>query len=189
MTPGERTPRGHSWATLLLGARPAGRWAVPGAQGRTHPAHRPLKERQRLRQRYRHALGLRAARAQPRRNAREWRATETVLAPPGDGTTLWPYGPPGRHSCGLPVRCRTVGEHGASWLIRHVLVNRACAPGPHPAMAKNCTRRTKRASRDLHQTGPGSRVGWPVSPPANRSTRPARRSDRQTGGRPRSVGE
>jgi hypothetical protein len=50
----------------------------------------------------------------------------------GDGTTLWPYGPPGRRPCGLPVRCRTVGEHGASWVIRHVPVNRACVPKSHP---------------------------------------------------------
>src|SRR4029453_5891550 len=91
---------------------------VPGAQGRTRPAHRHAKERERRRQRYRPALGpAQPGRRREGRSAQEWRATETVLAPPGDGATLWPYGPPGRHWCGLPVRCHTVGEHGASWVI------------------------------------------------------------------------
>ena len=32
--------------------------------------------------------------------------------------------------------CRTVGEHGAAWMIRHIPVNRACVPNPIPRSAK-----------------------------------------------------
>jgi hypothetical protein len=50
-----------------------------------------------------------------------------------------PYGPPGRRSRGLPVRCRTGGEHGASWVIRHVPVNRACIPKSPSRDGPGCT--------------------------------------------------
>jgi hypothetical protein len=36
---------GRSRGNALLGAQPAGRWAVPEAHGRRPPAHRPLMER------------------------------------------------------------------------------------------------------------------------------------------------
>jgi hypothetical protein len=45
-------PRGRNLGHAVLGARPAGRWAVPGAQARTHPAHRPPKERHQPGRRY-----------------------------------------------------------------------------------------------------------------------------------------
>jgi hypothetical protein len=127
-------------------------------------------------------------------NAQEWRATETVLAPPGDGTTLWPYGPPGRRPCGLPVRCRTVGEHGPSWVIRHVSVKRAGAPGPIPPWPRAAlgapTSRPRSPSNRARQPGwlagesPREPIGqpkhaFPPMRPANRRTpRPVDRPSR-----------
>jgi hypothetical protein len=49
---GECLPPGPQSGPSVLGARPAGRWAVPGAQARTHPAHRPSKERHSSDRRY-----------------------------------------------------------------------------------------------------------------------------------------
>ena len=49
---GDAFPRGRNLGHAVLGARPAGRWAVPGAQARTHPAHRPPKERHSSGRRY-----------------------------------------------------------------------------------------------------------------------------------------
>jgi hypothetical protein len=49
---GMPSPRGRNLGHAVLGARPAGRWAVPGAQARTHPAHRPPKERHQPGRRY-----------------------------------------------------------------------------------------------------------------------------------------
>jgi hypothetical protein len=49
---GDAFPRDRNLGHAVLGARPAGQWAVPGAQARTHPAHRPPKERHRPARRY-----------------------------------------------------------------------------------------------------------------------------------------
>lgn len=67
----------------------------------TTPDHRPPRERQRRCRRYEPAVGPAQPGRSTSRNAQERRATETVLAPPGDGTTLWPSF---RRSCRLPVR-------------------------------------------------------------------------------------
>jgi hypothetical protein len=42
---GCRPPGAAIWAMLCWEPGPRGRWAVPGAQAKTHPAHRPPKER------------------------------------------------------------------------------------------------------------------------------------------------
>jgi hypothetical protein len=70
------SPRGRNLGHAVLGARPAGRWAVPGAQARTHPAHRPPKERHQPGRRY-------AAPARP-----------TPPDPGSDQRRRRPHGPP-----------------------------------------------------------------------------------------------
>jgi len=137
------------------------------------------------------------------------------LASPGG--MAQPYGPPGRRSCGLRFGCRTVGEHGAAWVIRHVLVNHACVPKSHPAIGETAlgapTKRPRSieaghnpgdVSACLRGHGPGRAVtpahrwgrdppGWldgdsPRQSPSNPSTPATRRCDRQTGERPRPRG-
>jgi hypothetical protein len=51
-------------------------------------------------------------------------------------------------------------------VIRHVLVNRACIPNAHPAMAKNCARRTDEpAEIPMHRARqPGWLAGEPPEP-------------------------
>ena len=174
-----------SWSLghALLGARPAGSMSCPrGAQGRTQPTPSTYptnaNDAASVTTRYRPC----AAKAQQEKEHSRVEGHRDGPCATGDGTTLWPYGPPGRRSCGLPVRCRTVGEHGASWVIRHVPVNRACVPKSMPRLAKNCTRRTdepaeipsNRARQPGWLAGESSR-----SPPANRRRLPADETGKQ----------
>jgi hypothetical protein len=150
----------------LLGARPAGRWAVPGARrvGRTPPIDMQRNDRASTSVTDPLCGPSQPGRSRARRKRSRVEGHSDGPCATGDGATLWPHGPPGRHSCGLAVRCRTGDEHGASWVIRHVLVNRACVStspsrdGQEPPLAR------RRAGRDsLHWAGqPG---WWPVSPP------------------------
>ena len=155
-------------------------------RGRT-PGHRPTVKRQPGGRRYGPAIGPAQPRRSTRRNAQEWRATETVVCHRG---MAQPYGPPGRRSSSLPVQLPHLGEHGAAWVIRHVPVNRAWVPKAHPAIGDS---RTRRAANRLRSIEPGqapgdiarlrgswpgpdcdgssvpgplaSPVGWAVSPP------------------------
>ena len=140
-----------------------------------------------------------AAKGSTRRNAQEWRATETVVRHRG---MAQPYGPPGRRSCSLPVQ---LPHSWRTW----------CSLGDPTRSGQPCMRtkgpsrdrrnRTRRADEqaEIHRTGPRPRrrrappgswpgpdcdgssvpgplaspVGWAVSPrvsPANRSTPPTR---------------
>ena len=118
--PCRRRPRQHLHLSAL---RPRGRDA-PGVVARTGPGakssrspgpmgdpgcacedappdHRPTVKRQPGGRRYGPAIGPAQPRRSTRRNAQEWRATETVVCHRG---MAQPYGPPGRRSCSLPVQ-------------------------------------------------------------------------------------
>jgi hypothetical protein len=105
----------------------------------TTPDHRPPRERQRRCRRYEPAVGPAQPGRSTSRNAQERRATETVLAPPGDGTTPMALLSP------LVQAAARFGEHGAAWAIRHVPVNRAGAPKSVPRLAQTALEGTRKA--------------------------------------------
>ena len=82
-------------------SRSPGPMGDPGCACETHPDHRPTVKRQPGGRRYGPAIGPAQPRRSTRRNAQEWRATETVVCHRG---MAQPYGPPGRRSCSLPVQ-------------------------------------------------------------------------------------
>jgi hypothetical protein len=111
-------PRGEGAAPRGRSPDQAGRAVQPGLRGADglprrvlggHPDHRPTKERQPRGRRYGPTISPAQPRPSTRRNAQEWRATETVLCHRG---MAQPYGPHGRRSCGLRFGCRTVGKRG-----------------------------------------------------------------------------
>ena len=188
------TPRGRSpdRSGLAQSSRSPGPVAdPPGGRrvGRTPTTDLP-KERQPRGRRYDQLSALRSqgpARAgTPKSGGPQRRSCAT------GGWHNQPYGPPGRRSCGLRFGCRTVGEHGAAWVIRHVLVNHACVPKSHPAIGETAlgapTKRPRSieaghnpgdVSACLRGHGPGRAVtpahrwaetrpvGWTVTPPGS----------------------
>ena len=153
-------PRGRSPDRAGRAHRPGlrGRWASRGVLARSHPVTDPRRNA-------RDTAGVTDALwpAQPRRsttrNAQEWRAIETVLSPPGRGDpmALLVAARAVCRSC-----CRTVGRTWASWMIRHVPVNRACVPGLIPRLAQNCTRAPTNRPRSIE---PGHNPGDADSTP------------------------
>ena len=157
----------------------------------------PTEERQRRGRRY----GPRAARGSTRRNAHEWRATETVHSQPGGAAaaTLWPSWSPLVRSAG------SAAAQLATWcsLDDPAHSGQPCMRTKIPSRdRRNCTRCADEQA-ELHRTGPrppetprlrgswpgpdcdgssvpgplASPVAWAVSPrisPANRSTPPTR---------------
>jgi hypothetical protein len=145
-------PRGRSLGHALLGSPTRGPMGCPGGrQRRAHPAHRRIEQRQRPCRRYgpapehpdlepgraagRRTMGLRRQGAAPARNAWGWRATETVLAPPG---RAW------RDPVALLIAaravcrfcCRTIGRTWGSLDDPEVPVNSADIPRSIPRLAQ-----------------------------------------------------
>jgi hypothetical protein len=188
-----KRPLGDSWAWARRGCRSISRrWASPGCASEDAPGPQTTVKRQRRGRRYGPAIGPAQPRPSTRRNAQEWRATETVVCHRG---MAQPYGPPGRRSCGLPVRL----PH--SWRTWCSLGDPACSGQPCMGTnvpsrdRRNCTRRADEQA-EIHRTGPrprrrrappgswpgpdcdGTSVPGPLASPVGRAVSP--RSHRPT---------
>ena len=166
--PADASPGAAAWAMLCWEARPAGRWAVPeGArEGRTPPIgvsnnandpagvtdpHPSIPTSNRGRAAGRRTMGLRRQGAALARNAWGWRATETVLAPPG---RAW------RDPVALLIAaravcrfcCRTIGRTWGSLDDPEVPVNSADIPG-RSRDRRNRHRSRRHTRRDRMEAG------------------------------------
>jgi hypothetical protein len=116
----------------VVGMVPGGQPTAQGCACEDAPrTTEPTEERQRRGRRF----GPRAAKGRregaPKSGGPQRRSTRS----PGE-LLLRPYGPPGRRSCGLPVRLPHSWRTWAAWMIRHIPVNRACVPNPIARSAK-----------------------------------------------------